>query len=192
MKSALLFACVVMLCCLSWVESKRVKKIVTKKEEPFVRVLRPKCTQGIGKCPVVVEPDFSTPTTTNQVVQPPTKLNRSAKNVTDSKNTSVHLNMTQSNISLANKSTALSYEARIINIFQKYNPEWVALVPGLLQKYTGHEEEHIAALVAKYGPEPVPTASSISVPTQKPQNNTKRENVPTIPSRQKRVRNLAP
>ena len=48
----------------------------------------------------------------------------------------------------------LSYEQRMRNLYEKYNPDKVRTIPQALAKYRGHEEELMQALVERYGPEP--------------------------------------
>jgi len=56
----------------------------------------------------------------------------------------------------SSQGTPLAYRTRLVNIYEKYNPEKVANVDYLLQNCAGREEELIAALVDKWGPEPIP------------------------------------
>lgn len=45
-------------------------------------------------------------------------------------------------------------EERLVAFYEKYMPEKVEAIPGLLEKYAGKEEKLFEALVKKYGPEP--------------------------------------
>lgn len=44
--------------------------------------------------------------------------------------------------------------ARLLNFYEKYNPDKIDEVDDVLDRYVGHEEKLFAALVRKYGPEP--------------------------------------
>ena len=48
------------------------------------------------------------------------------------------------------------YSDRLTRFYQNYDEAKVASVPTLLQKYKGKEEQLLAAMVKKYGPEPEP------------------------------------
>jgi density-regulated protein DRP1 len=45
-------------------------------------------------------------------------------------------------------------EQRLTAFYEKYVPEKIESIPGLLEKYAGKEENLFSALVKKYGPEP--------------------------------------
>ena len=60
--------------------------------------------------------------------------------------------------------TTLPMRARMVNFYNKYNPEKIGQVDELLEKYKGHEDAVISGLVSKYGPEPpamVPTKTPV-------------------------------
>ena len=48
------------------------------------------------------------------------------------------------------------YSDRLTRFYRNYDEAKVASVPTLLQKYKGKEEQLLAAMVKKYGPEPEP------------------------------------
>jgi hypothetical protein len=52
-----------------------------------------------------------------------------------------------------------TYKERITALFEKYDPAKLSQVDALLKKYQGKEEQAIAQLVKKMGPEPDPNAS---------------------------------
>jgi len=49
---------------------------------------------------------------------------------------------------------ARNIEERLVAFYEKYQPEKVSDVPGLLEKYAGKEDKLFFALTKKYGPEP--------------------------------------
>jgi hypothetical protein len=53
----------------------------------------------------------------------------------------------------------MSYRQRVLTIYQAYAQDKVASVDKTLEKYAGAEDQLIAALVQKYGPEPVAGAA---------------------------------
>jgi len=66
-------------------------------------------------------------------------------------------------------STTGSVERRLLAFYTKYRPEKLLEVDDILKMYSGREEELFAALVKKYGPEPVG-------PYYKSRNNSVRRN----------------
>ncbi|CUG06544.1 Hypothetical protein, putative, partial [Bodo saltans] len=61
----------------------------------------------------------------------------------------------------AQPSAVPDYKERVTRMFQQYTPAKVGQVEAMLEKYKGREEDYLAALVAKHGPEP-PTANTQS------------------------------
>jgi hypothetical protein len=59
---------------------------------------------------------------------------------------------------------ALSHEQRVAAILQKYDPDRVRSAGSTVAKYKGREEDLIAALVKRYGAEPIPEAASGAAP----------------------------
>eukprot|EP01063_Lacrimia_lanifica_P002481 TRINITY_DN1130_c0_g2_i2.p1 TRINITY_DN1130_c0_g2~~TRINITY_DN1130_c0_g2_i2.p1 ORF type:complete len:1004 (+),score=356.89 TRINITY_DN1130_c0_g2_i2:103-3114(+) len=53
---------------------------------------------------------------------------------------------------------------RVVMMYRTYQPEKMKDVPALLAKYAGKEEQLVAALVKKYGPEPVVTGPQGELP----------------------------
>ena len=56
----------------------------------------------------------------------------------------------------------MSFRARVVRFYQRYNPSKLADVDDILSKYAGRETEVLAALKSKYGPEP--PAPSVTAP----------------------------
>ncbi|EAN94217.1 hypothetical protein, conserved [Trypanosoma cruzi] len=52
------------------------------------------------------------------------------------------------------ESASADYRSRVVSIYERYAPGKLGDVDAQLEKYRGHEEEFIAALEQKYGPEP--------------------------------------
>ena len=72
----------------------------------------------------------------------------------------------------------MDYRQRIAAVYARYCPEKLGNVDSILAKYAGHEDEVIALLVEKYGPEP---QSAISDPPERS------EEAPTYHSNERRA-----
>src|SRR5210317_28723 len=70
---------------------------------------------------------------------------------------------------VSSKSRTGSVERRLLAFYTEYRPEKLIEVDDILKMYSGREEELFAALVKKYGPEPVG-------PNYKSRNNSVRRN----------------
>ena len=68
----------------------------------------------------------------------------------------------------ATAATPRSYKDRVVAIYQKYEPAKVGQADATLEKFKGKEEQVIAALVKKYGPEPPPPAAHESASSPAP------------------------
>jgi hypothetical protein len=79
------------------------------------------------------------------------------------------LEQTSSNIVASQSSVTVlavipDHRERITRMFQQYTPAKIGQVDAMLEKYKGREDDYIAALVTKHGPEPTATQANDTSP----------------------------
>ena len=87
----------------------------------------------------------------------------------------------------ASKGPQLTIRERVTAIYQKYCPEKLGNVDKAVESYAGHEDQLIALLVEKYGPEPTPSeiasnSSSVAPPATQPSPTPNTANTATKPA----------